>query len=220
MSNFDNFIGCDEVGRGPLAGPVVSSAVRVSAQNLKSFKKICSKLSITDSKKLTTKKRLEILDFLDIDVTDIHTEKVYSRDLFDFCLDSKSPLVIDEINILQASLLSMRDSCEPFLGNSFVYIDGNKFLPEQSSEHDSKTLDKNLMEPIVQGDSKNELIALSSIIAKEFRDHMMERFSEMYPLFELEKHAGYPTKRHKELIEKFGPSPIHRKTFKGVREFL
>jgi len=217
---YKSYIGCDEVGRGPLAGPVTACAVKVDLNNDRAFRALMKKLNVTDSKKLSSKKRRTIIHDLDIDILTIECDQVYHMELFSFCLESKSSMKVDELNILQASLLAMRDSVEPLLDNSFVYIDGNHFLPEMSSKKNSNTLPHKCTQAIVQGDSHNELIALSSIIAKELRDIIMKRLSVLYPQFELERHAGYPTKLHKELIAKYGPSPIHRKTFRGVKEYI
>ena len=121
---------------------------------------------------------------------------------------------IDEINILQASLLSMKNAYENicFDQGAIVLIDGNQTFPCSNPHHE--------LIPVVKGDQKSSLIGLASIIAKTKRDHDMQRMDKIYPGYGFAKHAGYPTKAHREAIIKIGPAPIHRKTFKGVREFL
>ena len=220
-------MGLDEVGRGPLAGSVVSCcfAFKGNKEDLLRLISHTSELGVTDSKKLSSAKRLKILSSLNIDVKNLEFNKVYKvktqiLDLPDltnnlyFCLSEVDHREIDKINILQASLRSMDLSffglsknfknCEP----DFVWVDGNK-LPKGVGESGKA-------EAIVKGDSKSFIIALASIVAKEKRDFMMKELSQMYPGYGFEKHAGYPTKFHKEAIKRLGPCPIHRLSFKGV----
>lgn len=219
LKKYNYLLGCDEVGRGPLAGPVVGCSTYLekdSERLLNLFKK----LGLTDSKKLTQKKRIEILTQLGIDYKNIQPFNVYTVNVadfkFSFCLWEHTPAEIDEMNILAASLSCMKLSSnrlvEKFQNGKnqqgFTLIDGNKTFDGLTAN-----------EAIVKGDSKSLMIGLASIIAKEYRDHLMEVLDEKYPGYGLKGHAGYPTKAHKEAIKKLGVTPIHRKTFKGVKEF-
>lgn len=211
--------GCDEVGRGPLAGPVVAATVFIhilDQSEAETFLCKLRELGVTDSKKLTAKKRRKILDELDIDLS-LANQLVkisYKEFKLSYSIREVSETKIDEINILNASLLAMRNSfmdCYD-LGKAKLLIDGNKELNDIPEDVD--------MEAVIKGDSKSVLIGLASVIAKEFRDDLMKRLSLEYPGYGLEKHAGYPTKMHKEAIVALGITPIHRKSFKGVKEFV
>jgi ribonuclease HII len=204
-------IGCDEVGRGPIAGPVVGCAVSLSeTPKLMNFLK---NLNVTDSKKLTEKKRKNILAELGVDLENLVPDKSYKNHHgFMFCLQSIDEKTIDEINILQASLLAMKNSAIKILSDEkSILIDGNKVFQIDGF--------KGNVEAIVKGDSKNMAIALASIIAKEYRDELMKKFDQKYPGYGLASHAGYPTKAHKEAVKKLGVLPIHRRSFKGVKEY-
>jgi ribonuclease HII len=215
LAEYKSIIGCDEVGRGPLAGPVNAAAVKIEKSNtLKSL----HGLSVTDSKKLTHKKREKILNSLNIDINDIKLgqkklidiETEFGKVEFSFCVTEHTPAQIDKLNILAASLSAMKSASEELADKgSLILIDGNK-----SFESKFKT------EPVVKGDSKSVAIGMASIIAKVFRDEKMAALDKKYPGYNLAKHAGYPTKEHRDAIKKIGPSPIHRKTFKGVKEYL
>ncbi|MCD4743091.1 MAG: ribonuclease HII [Desulfobacteraceae bacterium] len=179
--------GIDEAGRGPLAGPVVSASVV--------FPPGFSDPDITDSKKLSSKKR----------------ELLYSR-ITEYALSLSTGIVdnieIDRVNILRASLNSMKISCESLLvPPDFLLIDG-KF------EIDTDIPQK----AIIRGDSKSISIAAASIVAKVTRDRLMLEFDKHYPEYGFARHKGYPTKAHKRAILRYGATPIHRKTFKGVKE--
>jgi len=148
---------------------------------------------INDSKKLSPKKREKAFFLL-------------KKEAIDFAVTSISNIRIDEINILKAALSAMKISVEKLKKTpDLVIIDGNKSVGLNIKE-----------KPIVQGDSKSLSIAAASIIAKYIRDKIMEKYSKKFPLYEFEKHKGYPTKRHRELISRFGPCRIHRKTFKLI----
>ncbi len=215
-----NLIGCDEVGRGPLAGPVAAAAVMLTANTdfkFEDFVDYLSNLGITDSKKLTAKKRLIILEKLNISVGSLVSETRYSlcsnkNFSLSFVIAEKPHTYIDETNILFASLKCMEVASLALAPNleSVILIDGNKTF--ESHDHFEQ-------QTIVKGDSKSLLIGLASIIAKEFRDYKMQIYAKRYPEYGFERHAGYPTRQHREAIEKFGPTPIHRKSFKGVKEF-
>jgi ribonuclease HII len=211
--NMSMTIGCDEVGRGPIAGPVVGCAVRINV-DLKTESTLRN-LGVTDSKKLSHKKRVTILDLLKIESLKLNEVVSITFDdiKFDFCIMSCSETVIDEINILQASLLAMKNAClkmNPI--NERILIDGNKVFEIPGF--------KGSIDSLVKGDSKDVAIGLASIIAKEFRDNLMIDLSKKYPGYGLEKHAGYPTVFHKNAVKELGASPIHRKSFRGVKEYI
>lgn len=196
MKNFDNALltesvrliaGIDEAGRGPLAGPVVAASVV--------FDPGVSIERVNDSKKLSEPLREEL--YLEI------TEKAIS-----WSVSSVSHIEIDRINILQASLLAMKNSLESMsLVPDIAIIDGNKvFLSSVPSK------------AIVKGDAKSFCIAAASIIAKVTRDRMMKELSEVHPEYMWHKNKGYGTREHIKALMEFGPSPYHRKTF--LKNFL
>ena len=116
------------------------------------------------------------------------------------------------MNILQASLSAMKQASLSLNANEQdqILIDGNKTF----------TIENCRIDAVIKGDSKSRVIALASIIAKVYRDKLMQKYGKKYPGYGLENHAGYPTKFHKEAIIQLGVTPIHRKTFKGVKEFI
>lgn len=213
-------IGVDEVGRGPLAGPVVACAVSYVG-NGNDLSKVLARLreyNVTDSKKLSSSKRATILKFLGISIPNLLLNQPLEIPVFKshckFSLVSLDNKIVDKINILQASLEAMEICVNNLTAEEspLVWIDGNKVPPSLKGN-------KNV-EAIIKGDSKSAFIALSSIIAKEFRDTLMKEMAALYPGYGFESHSGYPTKKHKEAIEKCGVTPIHRLTFKGVKEHL
>ncbi|MBY0517008.1 MAG: ribonuclease HII [Bacteriovoracaceae bacterium] len=199
-------IATDEAGRGPLAGPVVAGAVALKIQSSKELNELVKKLralGVNDSKKLSKIKREEI------------RSKKFSE------LKSSwvelSAREIDEINILQASLKSMKLAAEKLVSSSnklpvIWLIDGNRSPKDANSNW--------RVHPIVKGDSKSVFIGLASVIAKVERDQIMEGLHEKFPQYGFNKHAGYPTLMHREAIIEHGPAEIHRKTFKGVKEYF
>ncbi len=181
--------GIDEAGRGPLAGPVISAAVVLPL----SF----TAPGITDSKKLTPKKR------------DLLFETIYGQAV-SIGIGIIDPVEIDRINILQASLLSMSIAVKNLKPPpDHLLIDGIFRIPSNLPQ-----------KPITKGDSLSISIAAASIIAKVTRDRLMVRYDEDYPMFGFCRHKGYPTKAHKQAVKEFGPCPIHRRSFKGVKEFV
>jgi len=186
--------GLDEVGRGPLAGPVVSCAVCIL--NDKDISNDLMKM-VNDSKKLTHKKREYICNY----IKNISGIK--------YALSLVNCKEIDKINILNSTLKSFKKSvimlekkiqCKPDL----ILIDGRSTIPG---------FDDYNQKGIISGDSKIFSIALASIIAKEYRDNLMIKYSKKYPKYLFEKHKGYGTKEHISLIKKFGLCDIHRKSF-------
>lgn len=215
----ENFLaGCDEVGRGPLAGPVVAATVYIESQYLNSDNlNLLLELGITDSKKISAKKRAKIISDLKIDISKPNQKLILEINknfkVF-FSIREISSELIDELNILRASLLAMSLSfkdCKKKEDKGRLLIDGNKLLELD----DEMTLE----EFVIKGDTKSVIIGLASIIAKEYRDQLMKNLGLKYPGYGLEGHAGYPTKAHREAIKSLGITPIHRKSFKGVKEY-
>ncbi|MCO4754023.1 MAG: ribonuclease HII [Bacteriovoracaceae bacterium] len=215
LKSCSEIIGCDEVGRGPIAGPVVGCALKITKENTDIFKSLES-LGVSDSKKLSAKRRLGIIEKLEIEPNGLELNQVITRELdgckFEFVLCEHSPQEIDKINILQASLSCMKNAARELLGASLctILVDGNK----------SFDLDEHNVESVIKGDSKFLTIALASIIAKEYRDEKMRAFDLIYPGYGLSKHAGYPTEAHRNALKVLGVTPIHRQSFKGVKELV
>lgn len=179
---FSSVCGCDEAGRGPLCGPVVAAAV-ILPLGLEIE-------GLNDSKKLTEKKREKLFDII--------KEKAIA-----YAIAEASPEEIDEINILNASMLAMRRAVEALpVRADFALIDGNC---SRGFEIPTET--------IVSGDAKSCSIAAASILAKVTRDRGCKELDEQYPMYGIAKHKGYPTKDHMNAVREHGPSPIHRKTF-------
>lgn len=182
--------GIDEAGRGPLAGSVYAAAVILPRG--------CRIDGLRDSKKLSEKKREELYDVI------LEKAEAYSI----FAVDSAR---IDEINILEATFEAMRGAVEALpVQPDYLLIDGNR----------AKGFDAFSYQTIVGGDDQSLSIAAASVLAKVSRDRYMREMAELYPQYEFEKHKAYGTARHRELIQQFGPCPIHRKTFKGVKEYV
>ncbi|MGA8181665.1 MAG: ribonuclease HII [Desulfobacterales bacterium] len=189
QKGFSKIAGIDEAGRGPLAGPVVASAVILPV----SFQVP----GVTDSKKLTPKKRYYLY------------EKIYDKAV-SIGIGIIDPIEIDRINILQAALTAMASAVENLAPQpDCLLIDGTFPIPSPLPQ-----------KAIPKGDALSISIAAASIIAKVTRDSLMERYHQDYPQFGFSKHKGYPTKAHQEAIRQFGCCPIHRKSFKGVKEYL
>lgn len=221
----DFFIaGCDEVGRGPLAGPVVAACVslhfvKYQEKELKLLLKEWSIFGITDSKKLTSEKRQGILsDFPfsngPMTVNQIYTHSYSENMSLKVLIKEIPPQTIDEINILNASLRAMSEaatgSCD-FSKTGLVLIDGNRKFKSES-----ETVE---LETIIQGDSKSLLIGLASIIAKEYRDQLMKDYCNQYPGYDWKQNAGYGTPKHLAAIALLGITDIHRKSFSGVKGY-
>ena len=174
--------GVDEAGRGPLAGPVCAAAVILPA-NLEIP-------GLTDSKKLTDKKRRELYP-------------VIKEQAIAFGIGFATEQEIDEINILQATFLAMQRAIDQLaVKPDLALIDGNR---QKDFGVPAKT--------VVKGDSLSASIAAASILAKVTRDDLMLKQAEIYPQYKFDIHKGYGTKAHYEVLCEFGPSPIHRMTF-------
>jgi ribonuclease HII len=180
--------GCDEAGRGCLAGPVFAAAV-ILPENI-------SIPSLNDSKQCSEKLRLRLRDV-------IEKEALY------FSVVAVSPEEIDQINILNASIEGMHRAINALgVTPEHIIVDGNKFKPYIK---EGKTIPHQC---IVKGDGKYCSIAAASILAKTYRDDYMRELAKEYPKYGWEKNCGYPTKEHREAILKYGITPHHRQSYK------
>lgn len=186
------FIGVDEAGRGPLAGPVVSASCYIPDH--------VSIEGIGDSKSISAENR-ELL----FDQITTHPDIIYAVTIVD-------NLVIDEINILQATLRGMRESAIQVMHN----LDGRSWMVLVDGNRDPLIGVETRL--VVKGDTKVYSIAAASILAKVTRDRMMLQYDEEFPQYGFKQHKGYPTKSHIEAIKKFKPCPIHRMTFAPIRQ--
>lgn len=176
--------GCDEAGRGCLSGPVVAAAVILP-------KDFHHEL-LDDSKKISEKKR-ELL------------RPVIEREALAFGVGVVDHTEIDEINILNASFLAMHRAIDQLeLEPEHLLIDGNRFNPYKSIEHTC----------MIKGDGRFLSIAAASVLAKTYRDEIMDELHEKYPMYAWSKNKGYPTKKHRAAIFEHGETPYHRKSFK------
>lgn len=206
---FTHIIGTDEVGRGPLCGPVLACAAMLKDSNFEiPVEKQKQFDLIRDSKKVSERQREEIFDFI--------VEHFYLG--IGLC-DHET---IDRINILEASFLSMkkailelkRNISQQILSGKepryIILVDGNKQIPNLSMEQYA----------VIGGDRLVKSISAASIVAKVTRDRMMEKMHEKYPQYGLDKHKGYGTKLHMEALFEHGPCEIHRKSFAPVKKAL
>ena len=219
---FEFVIGIDEAGRGPLAGPVVASAVFLKNHNLLDEKCAFKELDlIRDSKKLSHSQREKAYKFV--------------HEHFHVGVGICNHETIDRINILEASFLAMKEAISSLareisnsklqipnktqsaswrtkfkIQNSIILVDGNKIIPNCSYRQ----------EAIVGGDGIVKSISAASIIAKVTRDRIMLEMHEKYPEYDFDKHKGYGTKLHMEKIQKYGPCQIHRKSFEPMKSLL
>ena len=185
FSGFKYECGCDEAGRGCLAGPVVAAAVILP----KNFQ--CDLLN--DSKQLSEKQR----DLLRV---------IIEKEALAWSVAEVDNHEIDKINILNASILAMHKAINKLkIKPEFIIVDGNKFKPYQEIPH--KT--------IVKGDSKYLSIAAASVLAKTHRDELMYRLHDQFPQYDWKQNKAYPTKKHKAAIQEFGVTDYHRLTFKS-----
>ena len=176
--------GVDEAGRGCLAGPVTAAAVILPA-NYKNSR-------INDSKKLSEKERTIL-------------QREIIKDCISYSVSHVSPKIIDKINILNASIKAMHLSINKLkVKPNYILVDGNKFKAFKKIPHKC----------VVKGDSKFLNIAAASILAKTFRDKLMENYHMKYPEYGWKDNKGYPTLRHRKSLKKYGIVDIHRKTFK------
>jgi ribonuclease HII len=182
--------GVDEAGRGPLAGSVVAAAV-ILDENFPID-------GLTDSKKLSASRRTAL-------------ELQIKQRAKAWAIAESSQLEVDEINILQASLLAMKRAVLGLdLKPGQVLIDGNR-LPQ---------LEGYQMLAIVRGDLSEPCISAASILAKQYRDRQMLELDQLYPQYQFARHKGYPTELHRQMLKEHGVSPVHRRSFRPVRELL
>ncbi len=182
--------GVDEAGRGPLAGSVVAAAV-ILDENYPID-------GLTDSKKLSVSRRASL-------------ELQIKQRAKAWAIAESSQLEVDEINILQASLLAMKRAVLGLdLKPGQVLVDGNQ-LPR---------LDGYQMLAIVRGDMSEPCISAASILAKQYRDRQMLELDQLYPQYQFARHKGYPTELHRRMLKEHGVSPVHRRSFRPVRELL
>lgn len=180
--------GCDEAGRGCLAGSVYAAAVI--------FAPDYHNEELNDSKQLTAKKRYAL-------------RQIIERDALAWAVGIVTPEEIDHINILNASILAMHRALDQLtLRPEFVIVDGNRFKPYHEVPYAT----------IVKGDGKFLSIAAASILAKTYRDDYMHELHQQYPYYGWDHNAGYPTKQHREGIALHGLTPYHRRTFAGLGE--
>lgn len=185
LAHYSNSIeaGCDEAGRGCLAGPVVAAAVIL--------KNDANYPELNDSKQLTEKKRMQLRELV-------------MNEAVSYGIGIVTAQEIDEINILNASFLAMHRALDQLtLQPELLLIDGNRFNPYKKVKHVC----------IVGGDAKYQSIAAASILAKTTRDMMMVEYDKSFPIYNWKKNKGYPTPQHKQAIADYGTTPLHRMTF-------
>ena len=183
--------GCDEAGRGCLAGSVYAAAVILPADYHND--------DLNDSKQLTDRRRKQLRDIIE-------------RDAVAWAVGVVTPEEIDRINILNASILAMHRALDQLqVRPEAVIVDGNRFKPYRSVVNGSPVVIPHTT--IVKGDGKYLSIAAASILAKTYRDDYMDRLAEEYPQYDWLSNKGYPTKKHRDAIRQYGITPYHRKTF-------
>lgn len=183
--------GCDEAGRGCLAGSVYAAAV-ILPEDYKNAE-------LNDSKQLTDKRRKQLRDII-------------QRDAIAWAVGVVTPEEIDKINILNASILAMHRALDQLtVRPEAIIVDGNRFKPYRPMVNGSPV---NIpYTTIVKGDGKYLSIAAASILAKTYRDDYMDQLAGKYPQYDWLSNKGYPTKKHREAIREYGITPFHRKTF-------
>lgn len=190
LTNLQYEVGCDEAGRGCLAGPVVAAAVILDSAFKNSI--------INDSKKLSEKNRKELRQYIE-------------ENALAWAVGIVSAQEIDEINILNASFLAMHRAIDQLQTPiDLIVVDGNRFNKYQDIPH----------ECIVKGDGKYMNIAAASILAKTYRDEIMEQLDLEFPEYQWKKNKAYPTKAHREAIAQYGTTPHHRLSFRLLPEQL
>ncbi len=176
--------GCDEAGRGCLAGSVYAAAVILPEDYVNE--------ALNDSKQLTAKRRYELRDEIE-------------RDALAWAVGIVTPAEIDEINILNASILAMHRALDGLkLRPEAIIVDGNRFKPYNFIPYTT----------VVKGDGKYLSIAAASILAKTYRDDYMDRLALEYPQYDWIDNKGYPTRKHRQAIAEYGITEYHRKTFR------
>ena len=185
--------GVDEAGRGPLAGPVVAAAVVIASGT--------APPGVADSKTLTPSRRTEL------------AARIRECSVA-WALGQASPAEVDRLNVLEATLLAMHRALAGLAAARIVpelaLIDGNRCPAGLSFP----------ARPVVRGDATEPAVSAASILAKVYRDREMERLGRRWPQYGFADHKGYPTSAHVEQLRRFGPSPVHRRTFGPVRRSL
>lgn len=190
LLNQQQIAGVDEAGRGPLAGPVVAAVVILDPANPID--------QLQDSKRLSEKRRDSLFDIIQSHALDFGVAIVPHH-------------VIDEMNILQATLLAMRQAVEQLVVTpKAVWVDGNQ----------SPTIPSHAVHTLVKGDQKLAAISAASVLAKVTRDRLMCSYNEQYPGYGFAQHKGYGTASHREAIARLGPCDIHRRSFSPVKEMV
>ena len=192
--------GCDEAGRGCLAGSVYAAAVILPEDYQNDL--------LNDSKQLSERRRYEL-------------REIIQRDAVAWAVGIVTPEEIDKINILNASILAMHRALDQLkVRPEAIIVDGNRFKPYREPITNNREPITNNREPItiphttiVKGDAKYLSIAAASILAKTYRDDYMNRLAEEYPQYDWRSNKGYPTKKHREAIRQFGITPYHRKSY-------
>ena len=188
--------GCDEAGRGCLAGSVYAAAVILPPDYQNEL--------LNDSKQLTEKRRYQL-------------REIIQRDAIAWAVGIVTPEEIDKINILNASILAMHRALDQLkVRPEAVIVDGNRFKPYKDPA-DGKALPSTT---IIKGDGKYLSIAAASILAKTYRDDYMNQLAEEYPQYDWLSNKGYPTKKHRDAIRQYGITPYHRKSYNllGIEE--
>jgi ribonuclease HII len=186
--------GCDEAGRGCLAGSVYAAAVILPEGYQNEL--------LNDSKQLTEKRRYELREIIE-------------RDAVAWAVGVVTPEEIDKINILNASILAMHRALDQLqVRPEAIIVDGNRFKPYYERGEGSEVRGEKLPHTtIVKGDGKYLSIAAASILAKTYRDDYMNQLAEEYPQYDWLSNKGYPTKKHREAIKQYGITPYHRKSY-------
>ena len=180
--------GCDEAGRGSLAGSVFAAAVILPPDY--------DNPHLNDSKKLSPRQRYALREEIE-------------RDAVAWAVGEVTPEEIDKVNILHASFLAMHRALDRLaVRPEALIIDGNRFDSYRDLPYTT----------IVKGDGRFQSIAAASILAKTFRDDYMDRLAEQYPMYDWQSNKGYPTRKHREGIRRFGPSPYHRRSFRLLND--
>ena len=199
LPHYQLIAGVDEVGRGPLAGPVVAAAVILDPENVghnRSKTKWWN--GVRDSKTVSAEQRSDLAEFI-------------RENALDFGIGFATHEEIDELNIHHASLLAMRRAVEQMKTvPELVLIDGKFIIPGLQCAQDA----------VVDGDAKILSIACASIIAKSFRDDWMTKLAEKYPWYGFEQHKGYLTDFHRKRLLEHGPSPVHRMSFSPIKDIM
>lgn len=188
FSKYKYECGTDEAGRGCLAGPVTAAAVILPLDFENNF--------LNDSKLLSEKKREALKPIIETEAITFGVAHIFQKE-------------IDNINILNASILAMHKSIDELITiPEFIIVDGNKFKPYKDIA----------FKTIIKGDSKYMSIAAASILAKTYRDNYMSEIHKEFPMYNWKQNKGYPTKEHREAIRKYGVTKYHRKSFKLLPE--